>query len=138
MSTARRKRSPRRPLSISQRNTLKFSSPHSIVRNITITHDFFPSSLTNIFVAALIFGPPDHVSSLSDGALGTSVDSIYHLFKEKTNDKHRNIPGDGIPQFVDVRDVAKAHVFALTQDSVVGKRILLSGGPCTNYEVCLS
>jgi nucleoside-diphosphate-sugar epimerase len=56
---------------------------------------------------------------------------IYELISGKTKD----VPPELLPLFVDVRDVARAHVLALKNDSVIGKRVLLSSGPYTLYEV---
>lgn len=73
-----------------------------------------------------IFGPPEHLVG-STTSLNTSTDTIYQLLNGK-------LPPDGLPLFSDVRDVAKAHVLALQHDSVIGKRVLLSGGPFTMYD----
>jgi len=68
-----------------------------------------------------IFGPPEQ------SALNTSSAVIYQLISGQ-------LPEEGLPLFVDVRDVAQAHVLALKNKSVIGKRVLLSGGPFTFYE----
>ena len=78
----------------------------------------------------MIFGPPEQSVS-STTALNTSADMVYGLISGKSKD----LPPQGLPLFVDVRDVAQAHVLALKHDSVIGKRVLLSGGPYTLYEV---
>lgn len=78
----------------------------------------------------MIFGPPEQAVA-SNASLNTSAASIYQLISGQND----TLPDDGLPQFVDVRDVAKAHVLALTKDSVIGKRVLFSGGAFTNYEV---
>lgn len=78
----------------------------------------------------MIYGPPEQTVS-SNSALNTSTEGIYKLI-----DSHGGkLPADGLPLFVDVRDCAKAHVVALTKDSVIGKRVLFSAGSYTNYEV---
>ena len=56
---------------------------------------------------------------------------IYQLI----SDKNLELLPQGLPLFVDVRDVAQAHVLALKNDSVVGKRLLISGESYTLYEV---
>jgi len=76
----------------------------------------------NHFLAPYIFGPPEQ------SALNTSSAVIYQLISGQ-------LPEEGLPLFVDVRDVAQAHVLALKNKSVIGKRVLLSGGPFTFYEV---
>jgi nucleoside-diphosphate-sugar epimerase len=78
----------------------------------------------------LIFGPPEQ-SVGSTTSLNTSANEIYQLI----NGKNKDLPGQGLPVFVDVRDVAEAHILALKNDSVIGKRVLLAGGPYTLYEV---
>ena len=80
----------------------------------------------------MIFGPAEQ-SVGSTASLNTSVDSIYQLISGKS----KELPEQGLTLFVDVRDVARAHVLALQNNSIVGKRILLSGGPYTLYEVSL-
>jgi len=76
----------------------------------------------------MIFGPPEQAVS-STTSLNTSSNMIYELI----SGKNKELPPQGLPLFVDVRDVAKAHVLALKNDSVIGKRVLLSGGPYTLY-----
>jgi nucleoside-diphosphate-sugar epimerase len=49
---------------------------------------------------------------------------IYQLI----SDKNLELLPQGLPLFVDVKDVAQAHVLALKNDSVVGKHLLISGG----------
>jgi nucleoside-diphosphate-sugar epimerase len=87
----------------------------------------------NHLLAPLIFGPPEQ-SVNSTTSLNTSTETIYQLISGKT----KHLPENGLPLFVDVRDVAEAHVRALKNDSVIGKRVLLSGGPYTLYEICRS
>ena len=82
-------------------------------------------------LAPLIFGPPEQLIS-STTSLNTSAETIYQLISGKT----KQLPEPGLPLFVDVRDVAQAHVLGLKNDSVIGKRILLSGGSYTVYGVC--
>jgi nucleoside-diphosphate-sugar epimerase len=77
----------------------------------------------------MIFGPPEQTVS-STKSLNTSADMIYQLISSD----NKELPPQGLPLFVDVRDVAQAHVLALKHDSVIGKRVLLSGGPYTLYD----
>ena len=80
----------------------------------------------------MIFGP--HEQSVgSTASLNTSAETIYQLISGKSKELHE----DGLPLFVDIRDVARAHVLALQNNSVIGKQILLSGEPYTLYEVSL-
>jgi len=80
-----------------------------------------------------MFGPPEQAVS-STTSLNTSSNMIYELI----SGKNKELPPQGLLLFVDVRDVAKAHVLALKNDSVIGKRVLLSGGPYTLYNVSTS
>jgi len=77
----------------------------------------------------MIFGPPEQQVS-STTSLNTSADMIYQLI----SGKNKELPPQGLPLFVDVRDVAQAHVLALKNDSVIGKRVLVSGGSYTLYD----
>ncbi|KAJ6590852.1 putative flavonol reductase [Mycena sp. CBHHK59/15] len=77
----------------------------------------------------MIFGPPLQAVSTPE-ALNTSSQAIYQLISGQT----KEIPLDGLPLFVDVRDVATAHILALKNDAMIGKRVLLSGGPYTSYD----
>jgi len=77
----------------------------------------------------MIYGPPEQLVS-STASLNTSANTIYQLI----NGKNKELPPEGLPLFVDVRDVARAHVLAIQNDFVVGQRVLLSGGPYSLYE----
>ncbi|KAK4698546.1 hypothetical protein P7C70_g7728, partial [Phenoliferia sp. Uapishka_3] len=68
-----------------------------------------------------IFGPPPEVLKSLD-SLGTSVGMIWALVDAKECK-----PNSGGP-WVDVRDVAKAHVLAVTEDVAKGQRYHLSAG----------
>lgn len=80
--------------------------------------------------APYIFGPPEQSVS-SDATLNTSSQVIYELISGAA----KTLPPDTLPLFVDVRDVAQAHILALQNDSVIGKRVLLCGGSFTLYDV---
>ncbi|KZP19343.1 NAD(P)-binding protein [Athelia psychrophila] len=75
----------------------------------------------------MIYGPALQDAATSPASLNTSASMIYQLFSGKLT----AIPDDRLPLFVDVRDVAKAHVLALQQDSASGARIPLCGGGFT-------
>ncbi|KAF5363173.1 hypothetical protein D9758_008392 [Tetrapyrgos nigripes] len=75
-----------------------------------------------------VFGPSiQDVSSPS--ALGTSAADWYATVVEGTKDA--NAPGPGLAgtEWVDVRDVAKAHVRALQRKEAADQRIIVSAGP---------
>ncbi|KAJ3214204.1 methylglyoxal reductase (NADPH-dependent) gre2 [Dinochytrium kinnereticum] len=75
-----------------------------------------------------IFGPPIHeVAKYED--LNTSVKIISDYLIGAT--PVRNVALG----FVDVRDVATAHVRSLVSEKASGKRILVSAGTCSHYEI---
>ncbi|KAJ7139431.1 hypothetical protein C8R44DRAFT_304434 [Mycena epipterygia] len=79
----------------------------------------------------MIYGPPLQAVSSPDH-LNTSSQAIYQLISGKME---TILPkSEGLPLFVDVRDVAEAHILALKNDSVIGKRVLLSGGEFLYYK----
>lgn len=78
-------------------------------------------------------GPP--LQKISGGAeVNTSSNAIYTLINGATKGE---VPGNRLPLFVAVEDVALAHVRALEvpADKVAGKRFLLCGGGFTWEEV---
>lgn len=83
----------------------------------------------------MVFGPPLQSVS-SPEHLNTSSQLIYQLI----NGQMKTVPprAEGLPVFVDVRDVAEAHILALKKDSLIGKRVLLSGGEFLFYRVSRS
>ncbi|CAK9438297.1 uncharacterized protein LODBEIA_P25210 [Lodderomyces beijingensis] len=63
--------------------------------------------------------------------LNTSAETINKLLKLKPNDK---IPkGEGV--YIDVRDVAKAHIKAFEEEKAQGQRLLLIAGKYNNQEI---
>ncbi len=81
-----------------------------------------PSFTTTVLLPALIFGPPlQPLKSLA--SLDYSTNVIYSLM----NGTHEEIPATTFPSFVDVRDLADAHVKALTAPGARDKRLLVDG-----------
>ncbi|KAJ7451103.1 hypothetical protein FB451DRAFT_710788 [Mycena latifolia] len=79
----------------------------------------------------MIFGPPLQSVSSPD-RLNTSSQQLYQLISGKMD---TILPrAEGVPLFVDVRDVAAAHILALKNDALIGKRVLLSGGEFLYYK----
>ncbi|KAI8852756.1 hypothetical protein BC829DRAFT_440377 [Chytridium lagenaria] len=75
-----------------------------------------------------IYGPPIHeVAKYED--LNTSVKIIADYLTGAIAVRNLTLG------YVDVRDVATAHVRALTSEKASGKRIIVSAGTCTHYEV---
>ena len=97
----------------------------------------------------MIYGPTLQEAATSADSLNTSSATIYNLFSGALNE----IPDDRLPFECDVRgetliselllkflipyasDVAKAHILALKEDAVEGKRIILCGGAFTWKDV---
>jgi nucleoside-diphosphate-sugar epimerase len=81
-----------------------------------------PSFSITVFLPALIFGPPiQPLKSIK--ALNFSVNLIYELF----NGKNVSVPPTPFPSYIDVRDLADAHVKALTTEGARNKRFLIGG-----------
>jgi len=78
----------------------------------------------------IVFGPiVHHISNLS----GLN-ESNEHLFKVIT-DRDGKVPETAWPAFVDVRDLADAHVLALQKDDAGGHRFVIAGGSYTWQQV---
>ncbi|MEV2193476.1 aldehyde reductase [Streptomyces phaeochromogenes] len=60
--------------------------------------------------------------------LGTQVSGAGHIVQRSLNGDMPGYPNMWVP-IVDVRDVAQAHVAAMTSPAAAGQRILLAGGP---------
>jgi nucleoside-diphosphate-sugar epimerase len=85
-----------------------------------------PSFTVTVFLPALIFGPP--VEPVKDAKhLHYSSSIIYSFF----NGSNATIPATTFPSYIDVRDLAEAHVKALTTEGAKNKRFLIGGLPMT-------
>lgn len=85
-----------------------------------------PSYNVTVLLPALIFGPPlQPVKSVK--ALNYSTNVIYSFF----NGTYTEIPATTFPSFVDVRDLADAHVKVLTNPEAANKRLLINAKPMT-------
>ncbi|WP_030454116.1 SDR family oxidoreductase [Herbidospora cretacea] len=60
--------------------------------------------------------------------MGGEVSGANHIVRQLLDGRLPGSPGMWIP-IVDVRDVARAHVLAMTEGAAAGHRFLLSGGP---------
>lgn len=82
-----------------------------------------PSFSVTVLLPALIFGPP--IEPLHGGVKGLhySAGVIYSLI----NGTYEKIPDTTFPSYIDVRDLAVAHVRALTEEKVKNKRLLIGG-----------
>ncbi|KAK3897993.1 hypothetical protein C8A05DRAFT_47566 [Staphylotrichum tortipilum] len=85
-----------------------------------------PAFTTTVLLPSLIFGPPlQPLKSLA--SLNYSTNVIYSLM----NGTYDEIPATTFPSFVDVRDLADAHVKALTARGARDKRLLVDGKEMT-------
>jgi nucleoside-diphosphate-sugar epimerase len=65
--------------------------------------------------------------------LGKDISGSNHLIQFMLSGKMRALPDLHIP-IVDVRDVARAHLLAMTNPSAAGERFLLSNGPALSMQ----
>ncbi|KAL6412526.1 hypothetical protein AUP68_03729 [Ilyonectria robusta] len=94
-----------------------------------------PSFGITVFLPPLIFGPPIQAikKPISKG-INFSTD-IFHSLWDGSNDE---IPSTMFPSYIDVRDLAEAHVRALTAPGARNKRLLIGGFPLTNTAMAKS
>lgn len=90
-----------------------------------------PKFTVTVFLPALIFGPP--IEPLKGGAKGLHFSSglIYNLF----NGTNATVPPTTFPSYIDARDLADAHVKALTEPKVANKRLTIGGQGVTFTEI---
>ncbi|KFY11879.1 hypothetical protein V492_04209 [Pseudogymnoascus sp. VKM F-4246] len=86
-----------------------------------------PKYSVTVLLPALIFGPP--IEPLKGGVKGLHYSSsiIYSLF----NGSNSTIPATTFPSYIDVRDLADAHVKALNEPKVANKRLTIGGNKMT-------
>ncbi|KAK0650026.1 hypothetical protein B0T16DRAFT_325498 [Cercophora newfieldiana] len=85
-----------------------------------------PSFSVTVFLPGLIFGPPlQPVKSVKN--LNFSVGLVYNLF----NGSSPTVPSTVFPSSVDARDLADAHVKALTTPAAANRRLLINCKPMT-------
>ncbi len=85
-----------------------------------------PSFAVTVLLPALIFGPPlQPLKSLK--SLNYSTNVIYSFI----NGTYESVPATTFPSFVDVRDLADAHVAVLTKQDAANRRLLIDGKPMT-------
>jgi nucleoside-diphosphate-sugar epimerase len=81
-----------------------------------------PSFGVTVLLPALIFGPP--IQPVKDSKhLNFSVDIFYSLW----DGRNETIPDTMFPSYIDVRDLALAHVKALSVAAANNKRFLIGG-----------
>lgn len=83
-----------------------------------------PSFGLTVFLPALIFGPPIQAikKPVSEG-INFSTDIFYSLW----NGSNKTIPATMFPSYIDVRDLAEAHVKSLTAPEARNRRFLIGG-----------
>ncbi|KAK1834969.1 hypothetical protein QBC39DRAFT_251200 [Podospora conica] len=85
-----------------------------------------PSFSVTVLLPALIFGPPlQPVKSVK--SLNYSINLIYSFF----SGQYTEIPPTSFPSFVDVRDLADAHVKVLTTPEAANRRLLINAKAMT-------
>lgn len=88
-----------------------------------------PAFTVTVFLPALIFGPP--IQPVKDAkSLNFSAGTFYSLFSGENAGKP--VPGTMFPSYVDVRDLADAHIRALTTPAAANKRYLIGGSTYSN------
>ncbi|KAK3693532.1 hypothetical protein B0T22DRAFT_436705 [Podospora appendiculata] len=88
-----------------------------------------PHFTATVLLPGLIFGPPiEPVKGGPTLGLGFSSGVVYSLF----NGSNATVPPTAFPSYIDARDLADAHVRALTEPKVANKRITIGGLPMTN------
>ncbi|CAG8979483.1 hypothetical protein HYALB_00012083 [Hymenoscyphus albidus] len=81
-----------------------------------------PNFLVTVLLPGLIFGPPlQLVTSLK--RINYSNDVFYGLF----NGSNEVISGTSFPSYIDVRDLAIAHIKSLTTPAVANQRLIVGG-----------
>ena len=81
-----------------------------------------PSYSVSVLLPALIFGPP--IQPITDlKKMNYSTDVFYSLF----NGTYETTPPTSFPSYIDVRDLAWAHVKALTTPAVWNQRFIVGG-----------
>lgn len=126
---------------LAERAAFDYAAEHPELKITTLNRTSPPShnpanrnSPNPDLLAPMVFGPPLQ-SVNSPTQLNTSSLAIYQLISGTM--KTIQPREEGLPLFVDVRDVAAAHILALKNDNVIGKRVFLSGGPFLYYQVRL-
>jgi len=80
----------------------------------------------------MVFGPVVHpVRDLKNG-LNESTEALYKAISATDN----KIPATPFPAYVDVRDLADAHVRSLRVAEAGGHRFLICGGSYTYQQIC--
>jgi nucleoside-diphosphate-sugar epimerase len=79
----------------------------------------------------MIYGPPIH----SPPSLAELNESNSQLWKIISSGKDAEVPDAHTPLYVDVRDIAMAHILALENPKAEGQRYTVVGAQYSNQEV---
>lgn len=82
----------------------------------------------------MVYGPLRHTVS-QIGQLNESNARIYNLFIAPANTPETPMPPNGLPLYVDVRDLAHAHLRALRVPEAGNTRFLLSAGQVSSQQI---
>ncbi|KAF2114557.1 3-beta hydroxysteroid dehydrogenase/isomerase family protein-like protein [Lophiotrema nucula] len=81
----------------------------------------------------MVYGPLQHKVESTD-ELNESTARIWNLFlKEKSPDGE--LPPNGLPLYVDVRDLAQAHLLAMDAPGAGGNRFIISAGAVSSQQI---
>ena len=84
-----------------------------------------------MFLPALIFGPP--LQPLTDlQHLNYSINVVYKFFNGTYNELPSTLNAGLFTSYIDARDLATAHVRALTTPDAANKRFLVGGAPLSS------
>jgi nucleoside-diphosphate-sugar epimerase len=93
--------------------------------------DESPNFSISTICPPMIYGPLDH--GVSDmGKLNTSAADMYRLI----NGSEKSVPDTTFFAYVDVRDVAEAHLRAYETPAAGGERYIITAGSYTYLQVC--
>jgi nucleoside-diphosphate-sugar epimerase len=83
-----------------------------------------------IFLPALILGPPPTLEPLN-----LSVSAVYNFFNGTFHELPDTYSAGLFPTYIDVRDLATAHVRALTSAGAANKRFLIGCAKLTSCQI---
>ena len=89
-----------------------------------------PTFVLSTVNPVLVFGPQAFDSAVKD-TLNTSSEVINNFFKLKSSDPVPSANG----RFIDVRDVARAHLVAFEKDSAKNQRLVMTAGDFSGQEI---
>lgn len=107
-----------------------------IFDNLELIVDFVKTEKPGFTVITLcppmIYGPPIH----DPPSLKELNESDSQLWKIISSGKDAEVPDAHTPLFVDVRDIAMAHILAMESPKAGNERYTVVGAQYSNQEVC--